>query len=223
MPEFTAEHPQIKREIQGIELLIPQLFAEGHVLSANEAKFVNDRINSIMVNTYGGDIRRALEKIKAEREAAFEAGTYTGPMLTKDKAGRDLRHPTPAEPTLDDLPADEWDHQARVYEKFTNYRLGMANFRESNTASALDKVAYDIAERELKTAFSKKNIKIKPYMEAKNEEYGNEFKRLVNERLEKQHDRIYALAQAQIDSASEEEEDDLPELPELPEGVEKAA
>ena len=223
MPQFSAEHPTITRKIQDIEVTLPQLFVEGHPLTANEAKFVNERLNSIMVNAYGGDIRRALEKIDAERAEAHKEKKYQGPWAMDEKDPTKEAHPRkPAKATVSDLPADEWDHQARVNEKFTNYRLGAANFREGNANASLDTLAKDIAERELRARLAKKGIKVKPLQGIKNEEGVTKFQELIAQHLEKNKERIVALAQAQLDSISEgadDEDDDL----DIPEGLVKAA
>src|SRR4029077_4198418 len=116
--QFTDETPRGTYKEQGLQVEMPSVFAEGHVLTANKAKWMTASVASTVGNAYGGDVRRALETLDKEREAAVEAKTYTGPYaLNKDGA------PTkkPAKAAVADL---DWDHQAKLLEKFAGYELG---------------------------------------------------------------------------------------------------
>jgi hypothetical protein len=227
MPQFneaTERGPITILDIQGLTL--PRVFTEGHPLSADEAKFVNDRLNSIMVNGYGGDIRRELEKIDTARREAHKAGTYSGPMLTTDKDGKTLRHPVPAPATHEDIRDEDgnaWDHQARLDAKFKVYKVGGVNGKGPNIKDPLEKVMRDIAIRETKDALAKKGQKVKTWMDTKNEEFGSEFLKLVHVRLNGPHkERIRALAASQVESAPEEDGEEFV-LPTAPSEAQEAA
>jgi hypothetical protein len=200
MPAFNETSPRDKYTVKGLELTIPAVYAAGHALTHNEAAFVNNRLASIMVNAYGGDLRRELDKIDQSRAAAFKAKKYDGPM---NAAGTG---PAPAE--IADI---EWDHQEKLDTKFASYKVGESNTREASPKDPTDRIVWDIAEREVKNKLQQKGLKVKPLIDAKNEEHGSEFKRLVYDRINhpSHKDRLLALAKAQLESANGEDEDEL--------------
>lgn len=77
MPQFDTSTPRITRKFSDIEFSVPAPFPEGHTLSANEAKFLNSTLASVVGNAYSGDIRRAKEAGKDvsiwDHQALFEA------------------------------------------------------------------------------------------------------------------------------------------------------
>lgn len=234
MPAFTDQTPREGVEIQGMELTIPYVYSGATIAEMDDderdklANFANERLKSIMVNAYGGDIRRELGKIDSQRTAQFKEGKYTGPMWTTDDGtpeGKKLKEPRPALANVDDLREKDgsaWDHQGRLDAKFGNYKVGEANTREAVAKDPTFKIAWDIAAREVKLRLAQKGLKVKPLIDAKNEEHGSEFNRLVNERLNHpgHKDRIYALAKDQVNSAAEEE-DEMVIPPELQQAVAK--
>lgn len=234
MPEITDTTPRAKVDILSLkDLTLPEPYITGHVLTDEEARFMNTRLRSIMVNGYGGDLRRAMDVINTKRAEEHKEGKYTGPVWTTEggkEDGKKLREPVPAEATVEDLrdeKGEPWDHQARLDRKFSEYKVGGNNTREASTRDPVDNVARDIAIREAKDALIKKGKKVKAYMDAKDEEFGSKFNMLVQSRLKEgspSRERIYALAKAQIESASAakaaEDDVDIPELPEPTEAVE---
>lgn len=220
MPSFDTNTPRADIKILDIkDLTIPRPYVGGHTLSAEEAKFMNDRLSSIMVNGYGGDIRRALFAIDNERLVAYKAGEWTGAMtnLPRDwKEGQPkLRAERPAWATVADLDGDEWaDHQANLDEKFAAYQVGGANGRQPSEKDPLEKVVRDIAVRETKDALTKAGHKVKNWMDKKDEEHGSQFNRLVVHRITKHRDRLYALAKAQVEGRPEEDPLDGFDIPE---------
>jgi len=217
MPQFNEDTPRNEVVVKGLKMTIPHAFsAESLAAMSDEdrgkaAKFINERLESILINAYGGDLRRALDNLDNKRKDAHKAGTYTGALWTREGGkddGKELKHPVPAGADVGDL---DWDHQARMDTKYLAYKVGESNAREAVPKDPTESIAWDIAEREVKNRIAQKGMKVKPLIDARNEEHGSEFKRLVHERLNHpaHKDRIYALAKAQIESSNGEEEDDM--------------
>ena len=196
MPDFTHETPRSTYKVLGADVTFPNVYAAGHTLTEAEARFVNTRIASIMVNALGGDIRRAQAVIDAEREKAFKAKKYTGPMT------EDGKKPAPA--TLTDTGLEV---QSLADKKFGQYKVGEANTRVATPTDPVEAVARTIAVNEVKAALKRKGLKAKPLMDQKNAEHGSEFNRIVHERLAGHKERIPALAKAQIESATSADDD----------------
>ena len=204
MPHFNETHSRGQYKVQGLHVEMPSVFAEGHVLTANEAKWMNGSVASTIGNAYGGDVRRAVELLDKERADAVTAGTYTGPYALNKEGAPTKR---PAKATVADL---TWDHQAKLLEKFAGYELGSQT--RGVGKSLVDEIAHNIATAWVKNYLKTKGQSIKKFMDAKNADHGSEFGRLVNDYLTKKHDDIYAQAQAQIDGGAGSDEMDLGDL-----------
>ena len=193
MPSFTPDTPVGNYKILGMSLTIPHVFAEGHTLTANEAKFVNRQLASVTVNGYGGDVRRALSKIDSAREKAFEDKTYSGPTTTVKIKGKDTQVPSPA--TYSDL--TDWDHQSRLNEKFAEYELGVSNRGGAGGGGSdpLEALIERLATSMVKDLLKSKGRSIQKFMRTKDEEHGTAFKRLVSEYIDKRYDALVPLAE----------------------------
>ena len=135
MPHFTEAHPRHTAKYLGLEFHVPQVFAEGHVLTAAEAKGVNRWLSGTIGNQYAGAVRRAVEAGQKARDEAVKAKTYTGPWL-KDAEGNDTKKPAPF--TLADL---DWNHQAEFETQFRDYKIGESNRGDGIGAGPRDPVA----------------------------------------------------------------------------------
>lgn len=56
------------REFAGYTVNVPQPYTEGSVLTANEAKFINAQLGSVVGNQFGGFVRRGTETAKEKGE-----------------------------------------------------------------------------------------------------------------------------------------------------------
>lgn len=226
MPEFTAEHPREPVEVLSIKgLSLPRVYDPGHILTEDEAKFMNARLISIINNAYSGDLRREMEKMDAERAEAHKKGEWKGAMTDKPRNWKEgqakLRHERPAWATVEDVRDDEgkpWSHQERLESKFAAYKVGGLNTRPATEKDPLEKTAREIAVRETKDALVAKGQKVKTWMDTKDEEFGSAFNKLVHVRLNGKHrERIYALAKAQTESRPEDDEEFV-----IPEALQEA-
>ncbi len=77
MPKFDASTPTMTRKFGDITLTVPAPFIEGSTRTANEAKFDNNQVASVVLNGYSGDVRRAKEAGKDvsiwDHQALFNA------------------------------------------------------------------------------------------------------------------------------------------------------
>lgn len=212
MPHFDENTPRAKYKVQDMDLLIPHIYAEGHTLSEDEALFLNTRLASLMVNGYGGDLRREMTRIDDEREKLFKEGKWGGETTNKSRDGKtELRHARPAWATPADLEGEDWaDHQANLDAKFAAYKPGGNNSAVGTGRNALERTAREIAVREVKEIAAKQGKKVKPLMDTEHESGGSLFNYLVGERLKGKHkERIFELARAQLESPEEDDEDEF--------------
>lgn len=105
MPTITTNAPVAEREFAGFKVNVPQLFAEGHALTANEAVFLNAQLGSVIGNQFGGMIRRNTEAAKAktppETYTLTDAQAQFDAMFTDYKIGESNRggDGVPTDPT----------------------------------------------------------------------------------------------------------------------------
>ena len=223
MPAFDTNTPRMDAPVMGLKLTMPKVFAAGHPLTSDEASFINARLKSVMVNAYGGDLRRALEAIDKERAAAVAEGKYKGPWA-KDAEGKEAHPRKPAEALATELTGEPWaDHQANLDAKFAVYQVGGANGRETVSADPMDRVAREIAIREVKELLIKRGRKIKDAMDTKDPANAKRsmFQKYVEDRLNgSQRERIYALARVQVAEISDDDDQEFDEIPEATEATE---
>lgn len=218
MPAFDNETPRRDVEVLGLKLKLPETFTEGHTLTANEAKFVNDRLQSVMVNSYGGDLRRALAPINKARIEAHKKNEYEGPWAV-DGEGKEVHPRVPAEAQPYELAGEAWaDHQANFDKKFAAYQVGGVNGREAGvvTGDPVARAAREIAIREVKELLIKRGKKVKEAMDAKDpaNDKRSMFQKYVEDRLNgPQRDRIFALAKVQMAEINDDDDQEFEDIP----------
>lgn len=216
MPAFNSETPKGNYKVLGVPLTIPHVFAAGHALTEEEARFVNRQLASVTVNAYGGDVRRAMEKINEGRLEAYKAGTYTGPTFTETVRGKERTSPVLITQAAE-LP--DWDHQAKIDAKFTEYEVGVSQ-RGGGGGGATDPmeaIIERLASTAVKDIIKRKGRSVQKFMRTKDEEHGSAFKRIVAEYTEGHRESLQALAEAQMAALTEQsgDGDDLDLGPDL--------
>jgi hypothetical protein len=160
------------RKFYDMEFTIPAEFEAGHVLSANEANFINSQKASVVGNQYSGDIRRAV------------AGLVAG---GNKKA------------TVADL---GWDHAARFAEKFADYELGVSNRGSGGTTSGsnpLDRMVSFLASEDLKARIIRKGLKVATFYKAKSADgTQSKWSELLAANIEAKGEEFRAQAEAQL-------------------------
>lgn len=146
MPEINQASAKANYKFKGHTVAIAPHFTEGHVLSANDAKFANRQLASVIGNMLGQALNRKVEALQ-KAEDAKESGF---------KANEDgTRYQFTA--------ADISDVQALTDEIYTNYEIGVSNYRTGDGSSARDPVksiADNIAWERIKVLLGNKNIKV---------------------------------------------------------------
>ncbi len=208
MPTFTPETPRASYKFADIALTVPEPFAEGHVLTPNEAKFLNRSVAGTVGNQFGGSIRSHLKALDDANLAKFKKGEWIGEVVGEGKK----QAPKPA--TVADLGASNEDHQAAFDEKYGAYELGVSNRGGTGTGSTSDpiaKIAAQIAGNKVKELAKAKGINIRVLMSTKTDT-GTKFNDLVNAYIERTPD-VMELAKALYEAAksigAEASEDDL--------------
>lgn len=212
MPATTAETPTKAYTFADIAFTVPQPYAAGAVLTAPEAAFLNQSIASRVGNGYGGEVRRALTLLNAERAAQHKAKTYAGPTVTDDK-GR--VHPAPA--TTSDLTNEDgtpWDHASKFASRYADFIVGESN-RGSGTSvgsTPLNRLMRTLASEDVKSRIIARGLKVQDFMRAKvtvDGETISKFEDLVSKNLTTQDERFRSMAQSQLDQLAGGVEDDL--------------
>lgn len=146
MPEINQASSKANYKFKGHTVAIAPHFAEGHVLSANDAKFANRQLASVIGNMLGQALNRKVEALQ-KAEDAKESGF---------KANEDgTRYQFTA--------ADVDGVQALTDEIYTNYEIGVSNYRTGDGSSTRDPVksiADNIAWERIKVLLGNKNIKV---------------------------------------------------------------
>ncbi len=204
MPTINTSLPTTSRDFAGITFAVPAAFAEGHALTAGEAKWANFVLGSVVGNSYAGYVRRTLAAIDADRAAQAKAKTYSGPM---DESGK-----KPAPATVADL--GSIDHQTQFLKVFSEYELGASNRGSgTGTTTKTDPVASLVnflAKEAVKALIIKKGLKVKTFMDAKvmvGAEETSKFMSLVADYKER-HPELVDQAKAQLDAQNEGTSDD---------------
>lgn len=144
MPAFDASTPTITRTFAGQSFTVPAPYAEGGVLTANDAKFLNGQLASVIGNALSGDMRRAVE-----------AWNKANPK-NKVKDATEL--------------SDFGDLQALFDAKYTAYAPGESN-RGSGTGTSgtdpIERMAHGFATQEAKARIIAKGYKVRDFVLAK--------------------------------------------------------
>ncbi len=202
MPTITAETPRSTATYAGVELSAPHPFTAGHALTANEAAFLNRVAAGAVGNAMAGDVRRGIAALDAQRAAEFKAGTYTGPLATNAK-GKEV----PAAATASDL-AFMSDPQSYYDAKYSAYTLGESNRGSGETTTdPVTKAIKAMATDRVKSLLKAKGKNIRTVMQATDPDGTNTFVRLVREYAEKHDAALRPIAEAQVASLSELDED----------------
>lgn len=164
MPAIDPSTPRIPAKFADLAVQVPMAYAEGHALTANEAKFMSRAVNTAVGNSFGGGIRRGLEELNKARAAAVAAKTYNGPTVVNDK-GKTVAAPA----TLADLP-EYSDPQAKFDALYTAYNPGAVNRDGSGTGTSADPVAkalHALCVEAVKAEVAKKKLSLRALMTTK--------------------------------------------------------
>jgi hypothetical protein len=189
----------VEHEVLGLKLNLPSIYTAGHTMTEFDAKFGNRALHSVVLNGYGGDVRRQLVAIDKSRLAAYKAGKYDGPTATNEKGK--VTGPQPA--TAADIP--NWDHQAKVLEKFANYKVGVSNrMGGGSKSSPLESIIEGIALAAVKAQIKLKGLSVQKFQRMPNDKYGNELNRAVADYISTRRETLEALAKQQMEQTAAE-------------------
>lgn len=152
MVSYNDETARTEITIQGLGFIVPQPFAEGHVLTAGEASALNQTFAENLRNNFASEVKEAKDKWKVDQGNDPKAEGF-------DKI----------EVPLDQLDKDTLQEKFDAYA--AEYEFGV---RRSGTRVIVDPVereAYKIAEKRIKDALKAKNIKLDSVPKEKMEEY----------------------------------------------------
>lgn len=204
MPKPYENAPTVSRTFADVTVSVPAVFAPGHSLTPNEAKWANTMVGTVVGNAFGSRVRNGIKALDAERKAAHKAKTYDGPL------GEDGK---PAPATVTDVFADPIAEFTTLYE---SYELG-AGRAMGEGKSATDPVGAlvrTLASAEIKRRILSKGRKVKEFMDAKVTVDGEEisaFSNLVNQFITA-HPELEDTARAQLEalaSSDTSEEDEF--------------
>lgn len=57
MPSFSPSTPTVSRKFAGVEVGVPEYFTADHALSANEARWANTQLGTVIGNAFGSRVR----------------------------------------------------------------------------------------------------------------------------------------------------------------------
>lgn len=220
MPKPYENAPTVTRTFADVTVLVPAIFAPGHALSANEAKWANTMVGTVVGNAFGSRVRNGLKALDAERKAAVKAKKYDGPYAEDGKS--------PAPATLADIVADPI---AAFNELYESYELGAGRAMGEGKAATdpVTTLVRTLATAEIKRRILSKGRKVKEFMDAKVTVVGEEisaFSNLVNQFIAA-HPELEDTARAQLEAlaqsdTSEEDEFDAAISAQSPEVSEAA-
>lgn len=91
-PEAATTSPNtIAREFAGYTVNVPQPYTEGSVLTANEAKFINAQLGSVVGNQFGGFVRRGKDAETADKPFTIDAQAKFDEIFSGYKIGESNR------------------------------------------------------------------------------------------------------------------------------------
>lgn len=191
MPQIDPASPTATHKFAGHDITVHYPYAEAHVLTAAEAKYLNRTLATTIGNAFASAIRR-------------EVDTYNAA--------------NPKKPITADTLA--WDWQAKFDEMFAAYEPGVSN-RSSGTGRTsgdpIAKAAHSIAAAKVKELLASKGKNIRQFMSTKapNSEV-TMFNTLVAQYIER-NAWVNELAASQV-AAMQSASDDL-ELPADPQSI----
>lgn len=213
MPTVPPNTPTRVFTFSDIDFEVPTPYAAGRALTAPEAGFLNSAVASRVGNGYGGEVRRALTAINADRQAAFKAKTLDESLIAVDDKGK--RSPVPA--TIADLRDDDgepWDHAARFAERYESFIVGESNRGKGGASAASDPISRlmrTLASEDLKARIIAKGLSVQAFMRAKvtdaDGEEVSKFETLLTANLEAQDERFRSMAAAQLAALKEGDAD----------------
>lgn len=192
MPTIPASAPRGNYKFYDQPVTLPHTYSAGHILTENEAKYVNQAQATTVGNRYGAKVRKALAEIDAERTAAFKAGTYTGPL---DESGK---KPVPAKATAAEL---GWDHQAEIDQVFSSFEPGVSGRGGGSGVSSADPVASEmrrLAGVAVRDVYKAKNVNYQAMLKATKEDGRSAYAHHVDGYLALKSDQLRAIVEAQF-------------------------
>jgi len=212
MPTFTDQTPTIARKFVDMSFNVPAPYAEGHALTALEAKWMNGAVLSAVGNAYAGAIRRAVSALTVNRiEAAI-----TSPEKQKKAVEAFTKRGTVPEGVTAAKASDlNWDHQARFLAAYAEYELGKSN-RGSGTGSStsvnpVESLTRFLAEQAVKAILVSKGLKVGTFIKARSADGStSKLNELVAQYIER-HPELEEQAKAQVEAnaVSADEDEDI--------------
>lgn len=204
MPKPYENAPTVSRTFADVTVSVPAVFAPGHSLTPNEAKWANTMVGTVVGNAFGSRVRNGIKALDAERKAAHKAKAYTGPL------GEDGK---PAPATVTDIFTNPSAEFTALYE---SYELGAGRAMGEGKAATdpVGALVRTLASAEIKRRILSKGRKVKEFMEAKVTVDGEEisaFSNLVNQFIAA-HPELEDTARAQLEalaSSDTSEEDEF--------------
>lgn len=166
MPTIHESHPRHPHTFGGVEIQVPYPFAEGHQLTAGEAKAMNVWLATAIGNGHNRALSDAVE--------AYNKGKKVADRLveTKDEAGTKI-------PATAKLP--DFDFQAAFDKRFASYELGVSN-RGGGGSTSTDPVmvqARSLAALKVKELITRKGLRVRDFQTTKTESGDSKFTELV--------------------------------------------
>ncbi len=149
---LTSDTPRINRPIGGVILSIPQPFAEGHVLSANEAA----SMNQTYLENVGNNFRSTVTKFKKAAIVGKDEPSKSELDAVTDKQVDDFTTDLEADQSM--LPIDKI--QAKFEELVAGYQMNVRRAGSGTSYTPEEKAARTIAKDKLKTALVKRGTKL---------------------------------------------------------------
>lgn len=161
MPTIDPNSPRTALTVKGVTVQAPQPYAEGAILTALEASFLNKSLASVVANGFSTSIANSLKAGNEARAEQFKAKTYTGPLVTNDK-GKEV----PADFTVADI--EGFDAQSQYDARFSEYVVGASNRGSSEPKSTdpVAKFAHSIALEQVKKLLAAKGKKFRDVQKA---------------------------------------------------------
>lgn len=207
IPHFHSDTPRKPQKLFELAITAPHPFAGGHVLSADEAGFINSQVSARVANSYAGKLRKATSDAEAEWE----------------KGGKKGKKPT-LEATIASIDADA--HQSGFDALYADYTL-----RESvrgtgeEAKTPLERMIDFLAGERAKANIIAKGHSVAKFQKTKTADGAQSmFKALVVKVKAAYLDDLTAQAEAQLAAASEtgDEADELFDGLELPDEADEA-
>ena len=209
MPHFDHSTPRVAREYNGVTFSVPMPYGAGHALTPGEASYLNGVIATRMGNSHSAMLRRIAT-------TAVNEGRKAGAKPLKPKPEH-----------IEAAKASVADHQAWLDNAYASFTPGERTRGEGGSGSTpIERLIRTLATEDVKARIIARGLKVQDFQRTKVTVVGekvSKFSQLVEQLIERDHDRLAELAQRALDaqSADASEVDDL--LDEMEGGEAQAA